>query len=84
MEPSPPELSYFSIASILDNSSSIMKRYKIQVWMFLGCLTVVCLLMYFSYVGVIANDEGHGTSSTHFLEQLFSTLAFPTLKKDRS
>ena len=56
-----------------------MKRYKIQIWVFIACVMVISLLILFSYMGVIANDEGHATKTTHLLEKLFSILAFPTL-----
>ena len=56
-----------------------MKRYKIQFWVFLVCLIVVSLLILFSYLGVVANDEGHATKTTLLLEKLFSILSFPTV-----
>jgi hypothetical protein len=56
-----------------------MKRHKIQIWVFMVCVIVISLLILFSYMGVIANDEGHATKTTRLLENLFSILAFPTL-----
>jgi phosphatidylglycerophosphate synthase len=56
-----------------------MKRKKINIPVFLGCLMVVCLLIFVSFLGVAANDEGHATTATLLLERLFLILRFPTI-----
>jgi hypothetical protein len=56
-----------------------MKHYKVKIWVFLVCLIVVCLLIFFSYMGVIANDEGHATKTSLLLEKLFLIFGFPIL-----
>jgi len=56
-----------------------MKRYKIQIRVFVVCAIVIYLLIILSYMGVMANEDGHATNTTRFLEKIFSILGFPTL-----
>jgi hypothetical protein len=56
-----------------------MKRYKIQIRVFLICFVVVGLLNFVSFMGAAANDGGHSTKTTLLFEKLFLILGFPTM-----